>query len=427
MRVAILTMFTGLSTTYSLVNVAADQLKMLLQAGVDVKFMVCETCPDSERTGIFTDKRIEWVKITNTFQGKNIQWHDYSSAEGKVHDTFFEEAEVIAQDFVRHLKDVDVCIMHDILYQGWHLIHNIAIRKAQQQLPNVRFLAFTHSLPLNRPLQMEYPFSARFTDMPKTRFIYPTLSGIPALARQYDIPEGRCAVVYNTLPLLEMMSEPVQKIAEQIHLLDTDILAVYPGRLTPGKQFEKVAALAGAIRTRTEKSVRVIFCDFPSLDIPSKVYKERIRMEGLKYGLQKEDMIFTSNIGYPDGFPRECVLELFTLSNLFICPSYSESFGLTVLEAGSRGNFLVLNEAVPALKELGNVLGAYFMRWDARNFGFDTHEKYHPSEQDYYAEHAANIVNLMREDRSLHAKTLVRTKYNLEWICKNQLMPLLEY
>ena len=33
----------------------------------------------------------------------------------------------------------------------------------------------------------------------------------------------------------------------------------------------------------------------------------------------------------------------------------------------------------------------------------------------------------MREDRSLHAKTLVRTKYNLEWICKNQLMPLLEY
>lgn len=317
--------------------------------------------------------------------------------------------------------------MHDILYQGWHLIHNIAIRKAQQQLPHVRFLAFTHSLPLNRPLQMEYPFSARFTDMPKTRFIYPTLSGIPALARQYDIPEGRCAVVYNTLPLLEMMSEPVQKIAEQIHLLDTDILAVYPGRLTPGKQFEKVAALAGAIRTRTEKSIRVIFCDFPSLDIPTKVYKERIRMEGLKYGLQKEDMIFTSDIGYPDGFPRECVLELFTLSNLFICPSYSESFGLTVLEAGSRGNFLVLNEAVPALKELGNVLGAYFMRWDARNFGFDTHEKYHPSEQDYYAEHAANIVNLMRENRSLHAKTLVRTKYNLEWICKNQLMPLLEY
>ena len=60
-------------------------------------------------------------------------------------------------------------------------------------------------------------------------------------------------------------------------------------------------------------------------------------------------------------------MELFQLSNLFICPSHSESFGLTVLEAASQGNFLVLNQAVPALQELGEKLGAYFLRWDARN------------------------------------------------------------
>ena len=69
-------------------------------------------------------------------------------------------------------------------------------------------------------------------------------------------------------------------------------------------------------------------------------------------------MIFTSDLGYEDGFPRAGVLELFQMSNLFVCPSYSESFGLTVLEAASRGNFLVLNEAVPALQELGTALGA---------------------------------------------------------------------
>ena len=33
MKVALLTMFSGLSPTYSLVNVAADQIRMLLQAG----------------------------------------------------------------------------------------------------------------------------------------------------------------------------------------------------------------------------------------------------------------------------------------------------------------------------------------------------------------------------------------------------------
>ncbi len=91
----------------------------------------------------------------------------------------------------------------------------------------------------------------------------------------------------------------------------------------------------------------MIFCDFPSADIPRQIYKRMIQTEGMKFGLEKGDLIFTSDLGYEQGFPRRGVFELFGLSNLFICPSYSESFGLTVLETASRGNFLVLNEAVP--------------------------------------------------------------------------------
>ena len=426
MKVAILTMFSGLSTTYSLVNVVADQIKMLLDAQVKVKVLVCETCPDEERWGIFQDPRLEWVKITNTCHGNPIVWHDYSAPTGTVHESFYQEAEEIARDYVRHLQDVDACILHDILYQGWHLVHNVAIRQAQKSLPKVKFLAFTHSLPANRPQKLEEPFSARFTPMPNTCFVYPSRSGIEALARQYDVPQGSCAVVYNSLPLLEVLSQDTRRVADSIDLLNTEILAVCPGRLTPGKRFEKAAALAGAIQRKTEQSAKVIFCDFPCADIPSEVYKNMIRMEGKKFGLEEGDMVFTSDLGYEQGFPRQGVLELFGLSNLFICPSYSESFGLTVLEAASRGNFLVLNEAVPALKELGESLGAYFMRWDGRNFGYDTHERYVPSEQAYYEEHGGIIVNLMREDRSLRAKTRVRTQYHGAWICRNQLMPLLK-
>ena len=192
MKVAVLTMFTGLSTTYSLVNVVADQIKMLLDAKVQVKILVSETCLEEERWGIFLDSRLEWVKITNTCNGAPIVWHDYSSPTGTVHQSFYREAEQIAQDYVRHLQDVDVCMMHDILYQGWHLVHNVAIRQAQKSLPGVKFLAFTHSLPVNRPQKMEEPFSARFTPMPNTRFVYPTQSGLEALARQYDVPLGHC-------------------------------------------------------------------------------------------------------------------------------------------------------------------------------------------------------------------------------------------
>lgn len=199
-----------------------------------------------------------------------------------------------------------------------------------------------------------------------------------------------------------------------------------PRWVTTGKRFEKAAALAGAIKKTTELKVTVIFCDFPCMDTDPVRYRRVIRATGQVCGLEDGDMIFTSELGYPNGFPRVGVLELFTLSNLFICPSYSESFGLTVLEAASRGNFLVLNEAVPALDELGRRLGAYFMRWDARNFGFDTKENYQPSELGYLEKHAGRIVDLMRDDPVLRAKTLTRRAFSPQWIWFNQLQPLIE-
>ena len=426
MTVAILTMFNGLSTTYSLVNVVADQLQMLLDAGIPVRLLVSEDCPDGDRQGVFADKRVEWIKVTNRLRGQPIVWRDYTQASGQVHDTFFEEADAIAADLTEKLRGCDVCMLHDILYQGWHLVHNVAVRKAQKELPGLRFLAFTHSLPAIRPPKAQWPFSARFTPMPNTRYVYPTQSGLPALARQYDVPEGRCAAVYNAMPLLGAMSDAVREVGRHVDLYGVECLAVYPGRLTTGKQFEKAAALLGAIKRKTERSAALVLCDFPSADIDPQTYKAIIRTEGKRAGLEDGDLVFTSDVGYPNGFPRQSVLELFTLSNLFVCPSYSESFGLTVLEAASRGNFLVLNEAVPALKELGTSLGAYFLRWDARNFGFDTHEQYHPSEQAYLEEHALAIVDRMRTDVALAAKTLTRTRYNTAWIYRNQLAPLLE-
>ena len=328
MKAAILTMFTGLSPTYSLVNVAADQIRMLLDAGMEVRMLVSETCPDRERTGIFRDPRVEWVRVTNTLHGAPITWYDYSGSTGRVHDSFFEEADRIARDLVRHLEGVDFCLMHDILYQGWHLVHNIAVRKAQEQLPGVRFVEFTHSLPLPHPEKMTYPFSARFTGMPNTRFVYPTQSGIPALARQYDIPETACAVVNNALPMLEWAGPEVRAVARSMDLSEKEVLIVCPGRLTPAKRFEKAAMLAGAVKTASGKSMGLIFCDFPSADLPAPVYKSMIRTEGKKAGLSDGDLLFTSDPGFPDGFPRAAVLELFGLSNLFLCPSFSESFGL---------------------------------------------------------------------------------------------------
>jgi glycosyltransferase involved in cell wall biosynthesis len=428
MKIALLTMFNGLDSSYSLVNVVAEQVRMLLDANIETRILVSDICPLNKLYGIFLDKRIKWVKICNHLEGKQMHWKNYTQSDGEVHDTFFEEADVIAEDLVKKLADIDICFMHDIHYQGWHLHHNIAIRKVQEKLPNLKFLAFTHSAPVKRPANPKWPFSARFTPMPNTLYIYPTQSGISALAKQYNVPEDRCKVVNNSLDLLGFLTEEVNLLSKHIDLLTPDILVVYPGRLTRAKKFDKVAALCGAIKAKTNKFVKVIFCDtFPKLDTSPEVYKEFVRSIGVKFGLNNGDLLFTSDIKeFNKGLPRKSVLELFTLSNLFICPSYSESFGLTVLEAASRGNFLILNEQVPALNELGSQLDAYFMKWDAKNFGFNTREIYRPSEEAYLTNHADNIIKLMETNSVIHAKTIAKQRYTPKWIWRNQLEPIIK-
>ncbi len=223
------------------------------------------------------------------------------------------------------------------------------------------------------------------------------------------------------------MSDDVKAITSVTDLLSPDILMIYPARLTTSKKFEKVVTFAAAIKNKTEKSVKVVFCDFPSSDINADLYKILIKRLGRSLNLKDGDILFTSDLGFTNGFPRDSVIELFTLSNLFICPSFSESFGLIALEAASRGNFLVLNEKVPALEELGKQLHTYFMRWDARNFGYDTKETYHPSEQVYLEEHAAKVVNLMKENPVVYGKTMIRQMYSPKGVWENQLAPILEY
>lgn len=418
-------MFSSLKTTYSLVLVVADQLQMLLNHNIPVKLIVSEHCPDDARFGIFLDERIEWVKIKSSINDKPIKLYDYFNPNSVLHESFNEETEMFAKEFENALSDVSTCIMHDILYQGAHYVHNIAIRKAQKKLQNVRFLAFTHSIPSKRPLVVRNDVYGRYTPMENTLYIYPSYSGIPALAKQYNVPESSCRVVNNCAPVLSSLSDDVKKLHSMTPLLNTDYMIVYPARLSTGKKLEKVAALAGCIKQVSGKSVKVVFCDFTCSNTPPDEYKAAIRYVGDFYGLSDDDIVFTSDYGYSNGFPRDGVLDLFLLSNMFICPSLSESFSLTMLEAASRGNFLVINECVPALREIGELLGAYFVKWDAMVFDTLKKQKYTPSEKIYYQTHSVKIIRRMEDDQTCHAKSMIRRRFNPDWVWENQLKDLI--
>lgn len=425
MQVAIMTLFNGLDSSYSLVNVVRDQLSMFLSHDISVKLLVSEQCDLSHMEGVYKDPRITWCLVTNTLDGKRINWIDYSVPTTSLHPSFAKELEVIVPSLLQHLQDVDICLLHDILYQGWHYIHNIAIRQVSHMRPDLRFIAFTHSFPLTRPSHPSPHLLGFYTPLKNTYYVYPTVSGITPLAAQYQVPEGDCRVVFNAFNSLDFCCKEVSDLHYQVDLCDTELLVVYPARLTPGKQHTYLLHLVGHIFKACERSVKVIFCDFPSSDIDSTTYKQQLKEIVTSYDLLCKNIIFTSDFGYPKGFPRQAVLDLFTLSNLFVCPSYSESFGLTVLEAASRGNLLVLNSCVPALMELSEHLPAYLLEWPAKTFEGEVRPNFSPSENAYYQKHAQRILHQLIQNPITKAKTEVRCHYNPEWIWKHQLAPLL--
>lgn len=426
MKVAILTMFRAMPDTYSLVQVVKSHALMLLDAGIDVKIIVSDECSDAEISHSFSDSRIEWIKITSQLGSLPIAWKDYFQNPPKEEDNVEERVAIIASQLEQHLEDVSLCMLHDILYQGTLYLHNLAIRLVANKLKQLRFIAFTHSYPFNRPQVIPPHLAPRYTPLPNCVYAFPTRAGIPALAKQYGVPEGLCSVIHHSTNILERMSSEVQRLSQQVDLLSPDILILCPARLTPGKQLEKIVQVAGALKLVSEKDVKVLYCDFPSTDVQPEIYKNQIKSLGVNYSLSPNDIVFTSEYGFSKGLSNQSVVELFSLSNLYICPSKSESFSLTLLEAAQQGNFLVVNENVASLKEIGGKLSAYFMKWDARSMGQDIILADGASEPAYYAYHAEQIWRKIKENPVMKAKTISRKKFSRQWIWKHQLNPLLQ-
>ncbi len=425
MKIGILTMFSGLSEYYSLVNIVSEQIYMMLQESNDIEIVliVTEDCKD-EKKGIFADDRIIWKKISTNINGRKIELGNFIEEKIDEDQYFNEDIVYLSNQFEEVLRDIDVCIMHDILYLYQNYKYNMALRKARKKVSKTKFLSFCHSYPLQREKEITLENFGVFTHMENTIHIAPSQSCIPALAKQYNVPESFCRVVHNTIPIISNCTKEVQDLHRKVNLMDTEILVTYPARFVMAKRFEKVAALCGSLKKYGNKSIKIIFCD-SSKQSDYKEYIKYVKDIGKIYGLNNQDIVFASEQGYIQGLDRKSVLDLFELSNLYICPSFSESFSLTTLEAAQKGNFLILNKSVEALNELGNNLGAYFMKWDGLQDGYRHKQIYPEGEEKYYEKNIYNIIKLMKDTQVTNAKTKIRTRYNSDWVWKNQLKPLI--
>ena len=237
-------------------------------------------------------------------------------------------------------------------------------------------------------------------------------------------------------------------------LFECDGLVVYPTRVDHPKgkgMFEAIHLVAMMNRFA---NVKFLFLNSWSGEEKAKTNIRPMKKEAAKWGLPKDNLIFSSEIDpkYINGVPREVVRDMLWIGNMFIHLSQTETFSLIMMEAAATKNMLILNEDLEVFKELGEDRVDYAPAGSSWG-GIDINRHYwagnKPEEGekenprifwrdraqnllarlglvDYTCEHCGGTLGKIGAYNPLRQQRHVLKYFNDEWTWKNQLQPILE-
>ena len=411
MRIGILTTFYCWSKSYSLTTVVENQLLALVKHGYKPVLFVHDNFKDDDKIpeGVEVRKIIPRFELVDYREGTEIS------------KDFDKQVKVVKNALEENMKDIDVAITHDWLFQGWFLQYNVGMREAEPNL-NCKWFHLTHSAPSPRP-DVKFPFDCMYKMMPNSKLIYLNHYDALKLAEMYAGTLDDVRVVNNPLdPRSFYDLDPlVSKCIDKYSLLDADIIDVYPLSSTrfDGKQPKKVIKILGKMK-KQGRSVRFICCNAHANGEKEKEEIEKLLLFSIEQGLTRQEVIFTSLEGeeYEQGISNGAVRDFFLLSNLFIFPTLSENCPLILLEAAMSKNLLVLNESFAPLREFFKENALYFP------FGSLLTNVAYNDEEKWYEDVAKIIIGELHVNKPLNAFKELKQKFNYDYIFKNQLEPL---
>lgn len=421
-QVYILTNFGDYLKSYSPIIVVQGQLEMLIKHGYQPTLITGSNWNPPE-AGTFSNVHTE--RILQPF------------IDGTKADEAFElEVDKLYEALDKIIEDDSVVITHDLIFLPDYVKHNVACRRIAAERPGIRWLHWVHSatgpgtLIKERAMYGEKYEELLNSKFPNSILCYPNSEHIPRVAKNFAYEEYEVVEVPHPSNPVEGMQSIVQRLYDVKKLGEVDILSVYPARLDRGKAAHMHVYFMEACRA-VGLSAHMVYCDFQSTGDDKVVYREDIKRLASELGVS--DMItFLSE--FDDSarmeVPHQVILDLFTLSNVFLLPSRSETYSLIAQEAMLKGNLCYLNyDFAPFRQIYGD--NALYRQFDGAEVGFDGYDgKIDTTQSDikaFFRERLAiTTKGWLSQDRVLRAKTWVRTKRNPDYIFKNFIEPLIE-
>jgi len=424
-RIALFTTFYEAESGFSLITVAETQIRMLLDHGYDPLVLVQGQYSEN-KDGEVTILPFKEVAPPSVWNRQAVDLRPVipplKLTDGVARD-FEQQVQRIVAALEENLADVDVCITHGIILLDSYKEHNVAMRRYAKTRPDLLWLHWIHSCPTPKGLA-DYPRNCRYTP-PPGYIIYPNSSDLGRVCQTYRLggKEWRaraCRAGHAIDPLSVLPYHELTKaLVTYTDLLGGDVTAIYPRAVDRGKKPDKVIRLmAGVMKLGYEP--RLLIVDWQSQGEHFQAYMDELIELTQSLGLEGR-VHFTSRLDdrCSQGVPRQVVLELMGLTNVYIHSSAVETYSLVVHEAALRGNLLVLNHDFPAMRELYGDAAIYF------DFGSDRNPRtYTPNEQTFWDDEAVRLVAELNQNRALTAKTQAQREWTPRALWK-EFVPLL--
>lgn len=421
-NIYLLTNFSTFLRSFSPIIVVGEQIKMLKRAGYNPILIASETWEPPEDT-VFAS--------TETKLMYPAALHDPESKAEHVD----EVVDLCYQQLNDILPDSAKVITHDLIFLPDYTIMNLAARRLATDRSSIRWLHWIHSATNPRQVAVERNmFGDKYAEalnspFPNSLICYPNAYDIPRVARNFNFEEDQIVEVPHSTDPTEGMHPLVQRLYDQKRLGDADILMVLPLRLDRGKYAEANVRLIAASK-QLGLTPHLVVCDFQSTGGDKVTYREDLKKLAADLGagdcvtfLSEFDDIASMEI------PHELVLDLFTLSNVFVSASKSETYSLVAQEAMLRGNFCILNQDFAPYRQIYGS-NALYKQFDGANISISGHNGEIKTEHGdidlYYLDMARALRYYLANDKVLAAKTWVRTRRNPDRVFADYIEPLLK-
>jgi glycosyltransferase involved in cell wall biosynthesis len=420
-KIFILTNFSQYLKSYSPIIVCGQQIEQFKRNGYEPVLITSEGWDVPEGT-IFSG--VETHRLSNVV------------IDGTTVDEVFEQdVERLASELGGILTDNAVVFTHDLIFLPDYVKLNVACRQIAEDRPSIRWIHLVHSATSpGQLIQERAMFGEKYKELLSSKFphsviIYPNAYDIPRVATNFSYEENEVIEVPHATNATEGMSRIVQSLYDEKKLYEPEVLVVYPIRLDRGKYAEAQIYLMAGCKANGMTS-HVVYSDFQSTGDDKVVYREDLKR--LAESLDVADRVtFLSEFDQSAQLevPHQVVLELFTLSNVFLLPSKSETYSLIAQEAMMRGNLCLLNHDFAPFRQIYGK-NALYKQFDGANISMSGQDgeikTTHSDIIEYYRGLASNISYYLQNDKVIRAKSWVRTHRNPDYVFSTYMQPIIE-